>query len=132
MAQMFTRFNKHQRVGVILWENDDGEEIETSFRIKFVACDHCHGTGSHCDPAIDGNGLTREDFEEDPSFAESYFEGMYDVQCDECNGERVVPEIADEDHLTDEQKSAVEFVYERWQAAADDARTMRAECGGWG
>lgn len=133
MAQMFERFDKRKMVGVILWVNDDGEEIETEFRIKFEVCDRCQGTGSHCNPAIDGNGLTREDFDADPDFEEGYFDGRYDVSCEDCNGERVVPEIAtDESKFTAEQKAAVAAVHERWQADADDARTMRGESGGWG
>jgi hypothetical protein len=133
MAQMFERFDKRKMVGVILWVNDDGEEIETEFRIKFEVCGRCQGQGQHCNPAIDGNGLTREDFDQDPDFEEAYFDGLYNVTCEECNGDRVVPEIAiDEAQFTAEQAEAVKAVHERWQAAADDARTMRGECGGWG
>jgi hypothetical protein len=119
-------------VAVIEWTNDDDKEIETEFPVKFEVCDRCHGKGRHCNPAIDGNGLTREDFERDPDFEESYFAGVYDVPCEECHGRRVmaVPAVKDED-FTSEQKAAVEFVYERACGRAEDARTMRMESGGW-
>lgn len=133
MGQMFERFDKRKMVGVILWVNDDGEEIETELPCKFEVCGHCRGKGTHCNPAIDGNGLTAEDFAEDPDFQEGYLEGRYDVTCEECHGERVVPEIdLDEANFTPDQKAAVDAVHERWQSASDDARTMRMESGGWG
>lgn len=69
---------------------DGGDEIEHSLPARFKVCSRCEGAGSHVNPAIDGNGLTREDFDEDPDFAESYFRGDYDVRCSECKGARVV------------------------------------------
>lgn len=60
----------------------------------YEVCDLCQGRGSHVNPSIDCGGLTREDFDEDPDFAESYFEGHYDVDCNQCHGKRVVPVLA--------------------------------------
>ena len=71
---------------------DDHEE-EVSLPAKFEACPRCRGRGTHVNPSIDGNGLTRDDFDQDPDFEESYFRGDYDVACYECRGARVVAVI---------------------------------------
>jgi len=60
--------------------------------LRFKVCPKCEGKGSHVNPSIDGNGLTYEDFENDPDFEEAYFAGNYDVECYECHGQRVVQE----------------------------------------
>ena len=55
-----------------------------------MVCPRCSGEGKIVNPAIDGNGLSREDFDEDPDFREDYMSGLYDVVCPECNGRNVV------------------------------------------
>lgn len=75
---------------------DDDVEFEVELPAKFEVCGTCEGKGTHVNRAIDGNGLSREDFAEDPDFEEAYFRGDYDVQCEECHGQRVVP-VVDED-----------------------------------
>ena len=60
---------------------------------KFVVCPLCRGTGSHVNPSIDCNGLTAEDFDEDPDFREDYMNGTYNVPCNQCGGKNVVPEL---------------------------------------
>jgi hypothetical protein len=59
-------------------------------RKKWIVCPVCDGEGKTVNPAIDCNGLTREDFAEDPDFAEDYMSCMYDITCRACNGMRVV------------------------------------------
>lgn len=54
-------------------------------------CDLCDGRGTVINPSIDANGLTGEDFAEDPDFATDYFNGTYDVQCPRCAGRTTVP-----------------------------------------
>lgn len=66
---------------------------------KVAVCKRCNGSGVHDHPAF-SNGLSREDFEEDPDFRESYFAGHYDVQCSECDGLRVVA-VANFERFTD-------------------------------
>jgi hypothetical protein len=61
-------------------------------KVKWVLCPVCEGDGKTVNPAIDCNGLTAEDFREDPDFAEDYWSGVYDITCRACNGHRVVPE----------------------------------------
>ena len=69
---------------------DDGDEIVAELPACYEVCPRCEGRGSHVDPAIDGHGLSREDFDEDPYFEENYFSGEYDVPCHECKGLRVI------------------------------------------
>lgn len=83
----------------------DGEEIEYALAARFEVCLHCHGEGTHVNPAVDGNGLTREDFDADPDFMESYMAGDYDVQCALCKGARVVP-VPDPSRWTYTEKRA--------------------------
>jgi hypothetical protein len=52
----------------------------------------CEGEGTTVNPNIDAHGLTYEDFQEDPDFAEDYKSGMYDITCNGCHGQRVVKE----------------------------------------
>lgn len=73
---------------------------------KYAVCDNCEGKGTQVNPNVDGNGLTQEDFDEQgPDFFDDYMSGVYDIPCLECHGMRVVL-VADENRLTDEQKSA--------------------------
>lgn len=71
-------------------------EVEETVPGKYAVCGRCQGKGSHTHPSVDGPGLSREDFDEDPQFEEDYFAGVYDVACYECNGARVVL-VVDED-----------------------------------
>ena len=77
----------------------------------YVVCETCEGKGSHVNPSIDSHGISPEEFAEDPDFAEQYFSGAYDQQCNECHGARVVPDI-DEDRATEAEKNAAEDVIE--------------------
>ena len=66
--------------------------------MKYAVCPRCEGRGSHVNPAVDGNGLTAEDFDElGDDFREGYFSGVYDVECSECHGQRVVPQCLRDD-----------------------------------
>ncbi len=93
---------------------ESDEETEVSF--KWEVCGTCDGKGAHVNPGVDAHGLSREDFEEDPDFEEDYFNGAYDVQCNECHGRRVVPEPVDE--------KVIEAVNKKRSDEAD----YRAEC----
>lgn len=87
---------------VALHVGDDEEEaLEIPF--KYELCDLCLGKGEHVNPSVDSNGLSQEDFDEDPDFEENYHAGMYDIICLQCNGKRVVP-IPDADAVPPELK----------------------------
>jgi hypothetical protein len=43
---------------------------------------------------MDGNGITQSEmYELGEEFQENYFSGKYDIPCQECKGNRVVPAI---------------------------------------
>lgn len=73
--------------------NGIGVERTLSLPAKYEVCESCRGEGKHVNPAIDGNGLSQEDFDQDPDFEEAYFSGVYDIQCLECKGARVVAKL---------------------------------------
>jgi excinuclease UvrABC ATPase subunit len=86
---------------------DDGEGGEMVIPAKYEVCDTCEGKGKHVNPSIDSNGLSQEDFDDDPDFRENYFSGMYDVPCNECHGNRVSPAV-DESKMSKEDIKYVE------------------------
>lgn len=100
----------------------DLEEVEIPSR--FEVCWRCEGHGTHVNPSIDGNGISPEEFYEDPDFAESYFKGHYDVQCEECRGERVVLE-PDYERMSPELTEQVEAYYAAKAEARRDAEHQR-------
>lgn len=104
-------------------ENGDEVEIEVSLPAKFEVCGTCDGRGSHVNPSIDADGISPEDFAEDPEFAESYFGGAYDQPCNECGGRRVVA-VIDESHLNSTQARNLRLV----RKAQREQATFEAEC----
>lgn len=101
----------------IIIEDADGNEI--ALPAIFRVCPRCEGAGSHVNPSIDGNGLTAEDFAEDPDFAEEYMRGSYDVPCQQCGGQRVI-EAVDASRFTAEQRAA-------WEAHQEAEREYRRD-----
>lgn len=85
------------------------EEFGKKFKVKREVCPRCDGTGTIVNPAIDGNGLSAEDFAEDPDFKEQYLSGFYDVRCPDCDGRNVV-EVID---LKNSDPELVEE-YDKW------------------
>lgn len=86
-----------RRLAVIECETEDGATYKLMWSAERKLCPQCDGDGTMVNPAIDGNGLTAEDFAEDPDFRESYMRGDYDVKCDECDGNKFVLEPLFED-----------------------------------
>lgn len=62
----------------------------------FVVCARCEGHGTHANPAFDGMSASVDEFDgsydERDEFLDAYTTrgGMYDVSCEDCNGQRVV------------------------------------------
>lgn len=100
-----------------LWD-EDGDEFEAEVPFKWDVCQTCNGKGKHVNPSIDSHGISPEEFDQDPDFAESYHRGDYDVPCYECGGRRVVA-MPDED--TDNGKLAVEKMQRQAEWAAEEA-----------
>jgi len=95
-------------------------EDEVEIATKFVVCSRCRGSGSHVNPAIDGNGLSQEDFDEaGPEFRDDYMAGVYDVPCYSCKGKRVTP-APDWEKLTKEERQA-------WRTQERELADMAAE-----
>jgi hypothetical protein len=102
----------------------DGTDEEIALPGKFEVCSRCDGHGTHVNPAIDGNGLSAEDFEEaGPEFRDDYMAGAYDVACEVCGGARVVA-VPDFERWTPEQRTSWE---RQEQARADLEREEAAE-----
>ncbi len=97
--------------------DDDG--LEEQLPSKFIVCPTCDGRGTHVNPAIDDEGISAEQFDDDPDFADAYFSGRYDVMCFECGGNRVVP-VPDESRCSSEQIG-------RWRDRVDDHDNYDAE-----
>ncbi len=99
-------------------------EDEVEIPTTTVSCPRCRGKGSHVNPAIDGNGLSQEDFDEaGPEFRDDYMAGVYDVPCYECKGRRFVL-VPDRDKLTKEERAAW---YQQVRELADMAAEEEAE-----
>lgn len=79
-------------IELVTWD-DVGDEVVLELPAKFALCPRCRGAGSHVNPAVDGNGISPQEFAEDPDFQESYFAGVYDVACERCGGEKVIKVI---------------------------------------
>lgn len=94
----------------ITLEDDDGNEVEHELPAEYTVCPCCRGNGSIVNPNVDGNGLTQEDFDQNPGFFEDYMGGVYDVSCPECRGERVV-QVIDERACADSGKMDVLDAY---------------------
>lgn len=69
--------------------DEETNEVEIELPAKYEVCGRCDGEGKHVNPAVDGNGISREDFDQDPDFEEAYRGGLYDVTCERCGGKRV-------------------------------------------
>lgn len=94
--------------------NEKDEEVVEECPAKYAVCPRCDGKGTHVNPSVDGHGISREEFDQDPDFEEAYFDGVYDVVCYECKGERVIL-VPDEDSPN---KDAVKK-YTKWRREQD-------------
>ena len=121
--QWYDRFDETRMMFEV--ENGEGETVEIP--AVYEVCGTCDGKGSHINPSIDSHGLSREDFDEDPDFAEDYFAGRYDVPCAECHGARVSPVVSDR-ATAEEQALAEELITGLHQYAAQCAYERRMGC----
>ena len=93
---------------------------EEVVKVRFEVCPLCEGRGQYVNPSIDSHGISAEEMHElGPEFSDDYRSGAYDVNCERCDGLRVVPVPTDPDVLAD--------VLEQEQAAYEDALQMAAE-----
>jgi len=104
---------------------DAGDELEISIAAKFALCPRCRGAGSHVNPAIDGNGISPEEFRQDPDFEEAYFRGDYDVACHRCQGEKVIKIVDRERAKPEDLKLFDEHERELADLEAEEAAERR-------
>lgn len=90
-------------LGIHSYDFANCEYTEVEARMVYKVCSTCDGKGTHVNPSIDSDGLSYEDFEEDPDFKEDYVNGTYDVPCYECEGKRVVPTLDENDKSPQQQ-----------------------------
>jgi len=120
----FARDARNRR-GPSLVVEIDGEEV--SLPTKWAVCSVCNGEGKHVAPGVDCNGLSAEDFEQDPDFADEYFEGAYDVPCNRCSG-RSTERVVDWDRVPANVREAYE-AQQREEAAYEAMRLMEIRMG---
>ena len=120
------KFDEQAMTLTVTYDDSDQEE-EVSFPLPAVyeVCETCDGRGKHVNPSIDDEGISVEQFAEDPDFEESYRSGHYDVPCYECQGLRVVPRV-DEDKIK-QGSEEVQSVFKKWQEALEEEDRYRRE-----
>lgn len=68
---------------------------------KFKICTRCHGKGTHVNPAIDGNGISADEMDrldqDDGDFRQNYIDGVFDIACLLCKGQRVLEDTPEAD-----------------------------------
>ncbi len=108
-----------------LWDSEADEETTVEIPAKFEVCHRCDGHGHHDHPAF-SNGISQQDFAEDPDFREDYLRGRFDVPCSECHGKNVIA-IPDYEAMTPELRARVEKHYSdraAWRAQEAHERRM--------
>lgn len=96
----------------------------------WVVCDLCRGHGKVVNPSIDASGLTREDFDEDPDFADDYRSGQYDITCPRCRGRSTIPVIDATGPSYDDDGNAIcsEPGGHSWVVSDEDDRSYCEYC----
>jgi len=96
----------------------NGTYSELIVAAQKIICPRCDGNGTHVNPSIDLE-LTLDDLS-DPDFSEAYRRGDYDVNCEQCNGEKIVL-VPDENSLTEEQRA------DHWRYLDEVAQNRRED-----
>lgn len=121
-----SRFDGQAMTLTITYEDfDEEDEVSLVLPARFDVCETCDGHGSHVNPSIDDQGLTAEDFAEDPDFEEDYRSGTYDVPCYECQGLRVVPRVDEE--KVEKGSEELKLAFKKWQEALQEEDAYRRE-----
>ena len=101
----------------VRWSDDD-----EYFPVHFEVCTTCEGKGRYVNPSIDSHGISREEMDENgPEFMEDYFSGMYDVICDHCRGDNVIP-VPNEPR---NQRAVEDYLNDIWESYAQEAAERR-------
>jgi len=89
---------------------------------RMEVCHRCEGRGVHDHEAF-SNGISQDEFREDPDFFDDYRAGVYSVPCSVCRGQNVVPTV-DTDRAS---KEDLEDYYRHLQSESDYRRECEAE-----
>jgi hypothetical protein len=119
----YEEFDEKRMVLKVELFNDEGDIELVEVPAKYEVCALCNGKGSHVNPSIDAHGITAEEFDEDPYFAEDYMQGAYDVPCYRCEGTRVEPTV----NTKLVSKDTLRRIRELWADQALDRREREAE-----
>lgn len=130
--------SKQGEIELTWFDSETEEEVTHTFPAVNEVCHRCEGFGTHLTPSIGEHAYSMEEFNEsfDDEGKEEYFRrgGIYDVTCETCKGNKVVPAV-DESRLSDEQKKLYaeyeEAEEERASDEAADRRTRYYESGGY-
>ena len=88
------------------------EDEPESIPIKLVVCDSCGGVGHYVNPSIDAHGIGADEWNDwDYEDRQAYLDGRYDVTCECCDGNKVMPEPR-EQHRRDELDDYFQGMYE--------------------
>jgi hypothetical protein len=96
-------------------EEEDGSKVTHKLPSKYEVCNRCR-KGSYVNPNIDRNRISPEELR-------NYFSGLYDVQCAECDGLRVV-KVVDTNRLSTNQRK----VFQLWMQQEEEHARFEAEC----
>jgi len=78
-------------------EDENGAETLHTLPVRMEVCPTCDGRGTHVKASVDAGGYNFEDDDYDDQEGESsYWSGAYDVTCETCHGNNVVPSICRE------------------------------------
>jgi len=122
-GKWYDRFDSDSMTIFVTMYNDEDEEEEVAFPARYEVCGLCDGRGSHVNPSIDSEGISAEEFYEDPDFAEEYHRGTYDVSCYRCGGNRVEP-VVDEACC---EKESLKRLDSYLKSRSDDIRERESE-----
>ena len=107
------------------WSEETGFKAVT----KYEVCFRCRGEGSHVNPAIDGHGVSAQEWNDwGEESQDMYLSGGYDIPCEVCNGLRVTMDM-DLDAMTREQnESWNDYLNELIHAEEERAQEIRMGC----
>ena len=112
----YLEVNEDNMIADVIINDENIGKVHVSYEV----CPTCRGKGKHVNPNIDAHGIPAEEFYGNPRFEHDYKSGMYDVSCNECNGERVVPRP---NPMGEDEKD----VFDRFQEHLNALRERRAE-----
>lgn len=102
-------------------------EVEHALPCRMEVCADCGGRGSYANPGIDAHGISSEEWSDwDDEDREHYLSGGYDVTCEGCRGQRVVPVPVEADGCSSAAHKAAWAAYTEWADEEADYRAERA------